>query len=383
MSQNVELKRAFKYLKPYIPRFLLAMFCMATYAVMDLYVLTVLNDFINTIFERSDTVDMLLKIALIIPLVYAVIGIADFGRSYLLNYIGENVIMDMRKELHSKLMSLSHSFYVLNSSAKMMSRVTNDLGAVKNAIVKVPATLTKELLIFIGMGIYVFYLNWKFALILVAALPVIVLPLYFFAKRIRKASRSGQQQMAEIYSSLQQMLNGFSVIRAYNSEEHEIKRFREDNKKFYNIALGISRVDARSAPIVEIIGACAIAAFLFIGGQDVINGVWSSGDFIVFFYAITKMYRPIKSFSNLNSQIQGGLASAERVFEVLDEKPKIYNSDKAKDLKPFSKDLVYKNINFGYNPDKTILKDFNLTIKRADSGYCRSGSGKTTIGNLL
>lgn len=384
-NKKVELKKLFKYLKPYIPRFMIAILCMVIYAVMDIYVLTVLNDFINKIFERNDTAVMLLRIALVFPVVYAVLGVAEYGRSYLLNYIGQNVIRDMRRELHSKLMSLSHDFYVENSSAKIMSRVTNDLGAVQNAIVKVPATITKELLVFVGVAIYVFYLNWQFALIVFAVLPLVAFPLIKLSKKMKRASTESQVQMAEIYSSLSQMLSGFSVIKAFGSEKHEISRFRKDNNRFYNIILRIIRIDARLAPLLEFIGALAAGVILFFGGRDVINGVWTPGDFMVFFYAITKMYKPIKSFASINSQIQNGLAGAERVFEIFDEKPSIHNNTEAVTLKSFNDSIVYKNVTFGYLSDKVILKNFNIEIKKGETiaivGH--SGSGKTTIANLL
>lgn len=384
-KKKSEISRLAQYLKPYIPRFLLAVLCMIIYAVMDIYVLTVLNNFINKIFLRTDTAQMLLKIALIFPVVYAVLGIADYGRSYLLNYIGQNVVMNIRKELHRKLMSLSHDFYVRNSSAKIMSRVTNDLSAVKGAIVKVPAAMTKELLTFAGVAIYVFYLNWKFALMVFIVLPLIAFPLIILSRRMKKASREGQQQMAEIYSSLSQMLNGFSVIKAFVSEKQEIQKFRKDNNKFYNIALRIIRIDARLSPMIEFIGALGAAVILFFGGRDVINGVWSPGDFLVFFYAITKMYKPIKSFASVNNLLQGALAGAERVFEILDEKPAIHNAADAKALKPFEKSIIYKDVTFGYDPEKTILEKFNITINRGETVAIvgHSGSGKTTVANLL
>ncbi|MDR1194872.1 MAG: ABC transporter ATP-binding protein/permease [Endomicrobium sp.] len=385
MKKKAEIKRLFKYLKPYIPRFFAAILFMILYAVMDVYVLTVLNNFINKIFLRNDTAEVLLKIALVFPVVYAVLGIADYGRSYLLNYIGQNVIRDMRKELHSKLMSLSHNFYVKNSSAKIMSRVTNDLGMVQNAIVRVPATVTKELLIFVGVGVYVFYLNWKFATALLLVLPLVALPLIALSRRMKKASLEGQSQTAEIYSSLSQMLNGFSVIKAFVNEKHEIQKFRKDNNKFYNIALNIIRIDARLAPMIEVIGACGAGVVLFFGGRDVINGVWSSGDFIVFFYAITKMYKPLKNFAEVNSQLQSGLAGAERVFEILDEKPSIKDKENAAILPSFKKSIIYKDVDFGYNADKLVLEKFNVEIKYGQTvafvGH--SGSGKTTIANLL
>ncbi|MDR2427109.1 MAG: ABC transporter ATP-binding protein/permease [Endomicrobium sp.] len=385
MKKKIEIKRLWKYLKPYIPRFIAAILFMIVYAVMDIYVLTVLNNFINKIFLRNDSAEMLLRAALIFPAVYVVLGISDYGRSYLLNYIGENVIRDMRKELHGKLISLSHSFYVENSSAKIMSRITNDLGLVQNAIVKVPATVTREFLIFIGVGIYIFYLNWRFAAVVLLILPIISFPLIVLSRRMKKAASEGQSQMAEIYSSLSQMLSGFSAIRAFCSERYEIQKFKEDNKRFYDIALNMIRIDARLAPMIEVIGAFAAGLILFFGGRDVINGVWTPGDFLVFFYAVTKMYKPVRSFSIVNNQLQSGLAGAERVFEILDKKPSIKDTENAVVVPPFKRSIIYKDVDFGYIPDKLVLKKFNIEIKNGQTvafvGY--SGSGKTTIANLL
>ncbi|MCL1972012.1 MAG: ABC transporter ATP-binding protein/permease [Endomicrobia bacterium] len=384
-KKKAEFKRLFKYLKPYIPRFIFALLFMVIYAVMDIYVLTVLNNFINKIFLRNDTAEMLLRIALIFPIVYAVLGITEYGRSYLLNYIAQNVVRDMRKDLHTKLMSLSHNFYVHTSSAKIMSRVTNDLGALHAAITRVPATITREFLIFVGVTIYIFYLNWKFALIVLIVLPLVAFPLVILSKKMKRAAVEGQQQMAEIYSSLSKMLNGFSVIRAFSSEKHEIQKFRSDNNKFYNIALRMIRIDSRLAPMIEFIGALAAGIVLFFGGRDVINGVWTPGDFLVFFYAITKMYKPIKNFASLNSQIQNGLAGAERVFEILDEQPSVRNISGATVLKPFKNSIVYKDVTFGYLKEKNILENFNITINKGEkiAVVGHSGSGKTTIANLL
>ncbi|AKL97837.1 ABC transporter ATP-binding protein [Endomicrobium proavitum] len=385
MKKKTKIKKLYEYLKPYKGRFIAALIFMILYAFFDWFVLTKLKDFINVIFERSDSVQMLLKIALLIPLIFAFTSICDYGRSYLLSYVGENVIKDLRLKLHNKLMSLSHDFYVRNSSAKMMSRVTNDLSIVSGAIVGVPSSLVKELLTFIFMAVYVFYLNWQFSLLVLVGLPLVAVPLYVFGKRLRKASKAGQQQTAEIYSSIHQMLNGFSVIKAFNTEKHEVARFQNENDKAYGISMGIVRVDARQSPFVEFIGGLAGALLLLLGGKDVISGVWSPGAFMVFFYAVTKMYKPIKNLAGVNSQIQNAISASERVFEVLDEVPSIKDAPGAAELKPFRNSIIYKDVTFGYTLEKDTIKNLNVEIKYGHTvafvGH--SGSGKTTLANLL
>ncbi|MDR2427108.1 MAG: ABC transporter ATP-binding protein/permease [Endomicrobium sp.] len=383
-NKNFGSKRLFKYLKPYMARFLIAVVFMSAFAGLATSLLAVLKKAIDGIFIDKDYL-MLAFAAISVPLIFTLKGLADYGRSYLLNYIGQNVIRDLRMELYEKLIFLSHDFYTHNSSAKIMSRVTNDLNALQTAIVRVPASLIKDILTFLGMLIAAFYLNWKFSLIVFIGFPIAAVPLIIFAKKIRKASRQGQKQMAEIYSSLMQMLLGFSLIKAYNTEKHEEKKFKEENDKFYDFVLRVIRVDARSSPIMNLIGAAAVAVVLFFGGVDVLNGVWTAGAFFAFIAAVGQMYEPIKNFSHVNSQIQAGLASAERIFKVLDEEPSIKDSRNAKILKPFEKSIVYRNVTFGYTTDKNILRDFNVTIKCGQSvafvGH--SGSGKTTIASLL
>ena len=370
------------------------MLSMGLFSLMNLASLWFIKNGIDGIFMRKEvhfmsytltSIDMLNLAVIAVPVIFALKGLGSYGRSYLLNYIGQNIIRVLRIELYDKLITLSHDFYVKNSSAKMMSRVTNDLGAMQLALVKVPPSILMDGLTFIFMIGTVFYLNWKFALVAFVGFPIAAIPLAMFSRKIRRASKEGQVQMAEIYSSLQQMLNGFSVIKAFDTEDHEHKRFKNDNDKFYHIAQRVIRVDARSSPIMEFMGAAAGAAILFLGGRDVINGVWTTGAFVTFLGAVFQMYQPIKNFANVNSQLQAALASSERVFEVLDQQPNIKDSQNAAVLKPFGKSIEYKDVTFGYIPEKDILKNFNVTINYGETvafvGH--SGSGKTTIANLL
>ena len=300
-------KRVVAYIKPYKVRFAWAMVCMCVFALMtSAYMLLIkllfdrilsnnppadnsaidkilnftgLSGWLNT----SDKMDMLLIVIILIPIVFAIKGLADYGKNYLLNYIGQNIIRLLRDQLYGKLIQLSHDFYVRNSSSKIMSRVTNDINALYTAVLKVPSCLIKDGLSVTAMICLLFYLHWKFALIGVVIVPLIILPLVQFARKMRKASKEGQIQMAEIYSSLQEMLSGFSVIKAFSQEDHEKMKFKKDNDAYYHIQQRLLRVDARSSPIMEALGSIVAAIVLWFGGREVLSGQWAPGSFIAFF----------------------------------------------------------------------------------------------------
>ncbi|MDD5021050.1 MAG: ABC transporter ATP-binding protein [Endomicrobiaceae bacterium] len=404
-------KRLIAYIKPYKVRFMWAMVCMCVFAAMtsgSMLLIKVLFDKVLTnnntgvadtsfitkmvnftgmgnLVNTADKMDMLLIIIVLIPIVFSIKSLADYGKNYLLNYIGQNIIRVLRDQLYGKLIHLSHDFYVRNSSSKIMSRVTNDINALYNAVLKVPSCLIKDGLTVIAMIILLFYLHWKFAFIAIVIVPVVTIPLIQFARKMRKASKEGQIQMAEIYSSLQEMLSGFSVIKAFCQEEHEKNKFKKDNDAYYHIQQRLLRVEARSSPIMEALGSFVAAVVLWFGGKEVLSGQWAPGSFIAFFGALFSIYQPLKSFAQLNSTIQQAITASERVFEILDEKPTIFDKLHATVMPKFSNKIEYKNVSFSYGTGKQILNSINVTIPsgKTFAFVGASGSGKTTIANLL
>ena len=252
-------------------------------------------------------------------------------------------------------------------------------------MVKVPPTILRDSLIIIGMIGGLFYLHWKYAFFIVVVLPVLGIPLAQFARKLRKASKDSMVQISEIYTSLQEMLSGFTVIKSFCREKHEEKRFAVNNKDYYNVQQRIVRVDARTTPVMEVLSMTGVSIVLWFGGKDVINGAWTLGDFTAFILAVQQMYQPIKNFSQLNSTIQQAVSASERVFEILDEESKIFNLPDAKNIDVFSNDIVYKNVSFEYEQSKSILKNINIDIKKGQTVAFvgSSGSGKSTIANLL
>ncbi|MCB4790749.1 MAG: ABC transporter ATP-binding protein/permease [Elusimicrobia bacterium] len=378
------LKRLIDYLKPHMNRFLLSLFCMAIFSAITGATMWIVKNMVDKIFIARDT-KMLYILTAMIPVAFFLKGIAGYGQNYLMYYITQNIIKTLRNELYEKLITLSHSFYVKNSTSKLMARVTNDVQVLSNALFRVPPSIIRDGLTVIFMIGIIFYLNWRFATLSLIIFPVASIPLSGFARKMRNASREGQKQMAEVYESLQETLSGINVIKAFIKEDDEIKRFHKENEDFYQTQQKFIRVDARSSPIMEFIGAVAVAFVLWFGGMDVINGVWTPGSFFAFLTAAFSIYQPLKNFASTNSLIQQAIAGAERIFEILDEKPTIVDNDGAVTLQPFKASIVYDNVTFHYPEKENVLSKINLSINQGDiiAVVGPSGSGKTTLANLL
>src|SRR3989339_170412 len=343
-----------EYLNPHMKRFVIALLCMAFFSALNGANMWVIKIIFDRILYSKD-MTALYMITLLIPAMFLVKGLAGYGQNYLMYYITQNIIRQLRNELQNKLISLSHDFFSRNSSARLMARVTNDVVALENALFRVPPNIIRDGLTVIVMIGALFYLHWKFALISLVVFPVAALPLSQFAKKMRSASRQGQKQMGEGYSSLQEMLNGISVIKAFIQEKAEMERFSRENEKYYHTQQKFIRVDARSSPIMELIGALGVSFVLWYGAKDVISGVWTAGSFVAFMTAAFSMYQPLKNFSQTNSLIQQAHAGTERIFEILDEKPTITDLPAAAALPGFSSAITYENVTFHYPEKKNIL----------------------------
>ena len=272
----MDYKRLIKYAMPYKMRFVLAMVCMGIYSAVAALLVYLSKIIMDGVFVDKD-IKILALLVLCMPVIYAIKGLADYGRCYFLNYVAQNAIKDLRQDLCVKLLSLSHSFYVKNTSSKVMSRITNDINALQEALIKVPPTIIRDSLVIIGMIGGLFYLHWRYAFIIVVVLPVLGLPLAQFARKLKKASKDSMVQISEIYTSLQEILSGFSVIKSFCKEEHEEKRFAVNNKEYYNVQQRITRVDARTTPVMEFLSMTGVAVVLWFGGKDVIDGVELGG----------------------------------------------------------------------------------------------------------
>lgn len=378
-------KRLLSYVKPYKLRFAESMVCMIFVAALTAISMYILKDVVDKILIEKNT-KMLLLICVVVPLIYMFKGLFAYGQTYLMGYIGQKVVLNIRNQLYEKLQRLSLDFYNKNSTGEIMSRLTNDIYALREAIVRVPACIIRDGFTIIFLTILLFYLHWKFAFIAVFIFPLTSLPIVKFGRKLRRVGRQGQKKMGDIYSILQETVTGVKIVKAFNMEKHEIEKFAQENRNFFSIIMRSMRVEALTSPVMEFLGALGVAFIIWYGGRDVIRGLWTAGAFFAFVGAAFSAYNPIKSFSKMNNKIQQAIAAAERIFQILDEKITVIEKEKAYPLTSFKKEIIYKDLFFGYNSStEDVLKNVNFTVKKGEivAFVGPSGAGKTSIVNLL
>jgi subfamily B ATP-binding cassette protein MsbA len=230
----------------------------------------------------------------------------------------------------------------------------------------------------------IFYRDWKLAIIALVVFPLAVLPIVKFGKKLRSYSTRSQSAMADITTILLETFTGTRIVKAFNMEDHERRRFANINRRLFGILVKAVRVRALSHPLMEFLGGVGIAFIVFYGGYNVIQGAATPGTFFSFLAALLMLYEPVKRLSGINNTVQQGLAAASRIFEVLDTVPEICNQPGARVLASVSQGIEYRGVSFKYE-EEWVLKNINLSIRVGEmvAFVGASGGGKTTLVNLL
>jgi subfamily B ATP-binding cassette protein MsbA len=230
----------------------------------------------------------------------------------------------------------------------------------------------------------VFYQNWKLAIIAVAVLPLAFYPLVRFGKRLRKLARKRQETVGNLSTVLHESFTGVRIVKAFTMEDHEKRRFADQNQGVLRYQLKALRIDALSSPLMEFIGAIGISAIIGYGGYQVVNGTSTPGTFFSFLGALLMLYKPVKSLNKLNSTLQTGIASMVRVYEILDQKSNIVEKPGAVVLERAEGAVEFRDVSFAYD-SVPVLKDINIRVRPGEiiALVGSSGGGKTTLVNLI
>jgi len=338
---------------------------------------------LDDVFFKKD-LTMLKLIPLAIVGLFVLKGLFDYGQAYLMSYVGQRIIADLREKIYNHLQSLSLSFFTRNPTGVLMSRITNDVGLVQGAVTEAVTGLLKDLFTIVGLVGVVFYRDWRLAIVALVVFPLAVYPIVRFGKKLRSYSTRSQTAMGDISTILMETISGNRIVKAFNMEDYERARFAKENRKLFGILMKSVRVRAVSHPLMETLGGLGIAFIVFYGGYNVIKGVATPGTFFSFLAALLMLYEPVKRLSGVNNTIQQGLAAASRVFEVLDTVPEIRSEPGAKVLTSISKRIEYRDVSFKYEQDR-VLRNINLRIRVGEvvAFVGASGGGKTTLVNLL
>ena len=376
--------RILSYIKPYLPRLIAAAICTVLAAAGNLYVPWIIKDVIDSVLAEKNA-EMLNIIAAGIIIIFFIRGVCFYGQNYLMSYVGERVIIDIRSAVYEKLQRLSVSFYDKNKTGTIMSYVTNDVSALQAAMVQNTIDMITEGSVLIGSITAMVYLDWKLTLFTFCTFPFVLWLMDFFGKRIRKSGRRIQECTADITSILQETVSSARVIKSFVREDYEIKRFCNQNFANFRANMKNAQLMALLTPVIEFVAAIGVTAIIWYGGHGVINGDLTAGSLVAFLVYAVNISNPVKRLTRVVGSIQKALAAAQRVFDVLDMKEEIAEIPGAKALPQIEGSVEFKDVSFAYDKGEPVLKDVSF---KAEPGEViaivgPSGAGKSTIANLL
>lgn len=376
--------RALKYIKPYWKRGLAAGICTIIAAGGTAYLPFVIKDMVDQVLSEKNTT-MLNWIVLSIIVVFVIRGIAYYGQSYLMNYVGQRVIIDIRKAVFEKLQRLSMSFYDKHKTGTIMSYVTNDVSALQSAMVDNVVEMITETVILVASIVMMIYLDWKLFLVTFATFPVVLFFIDSFGKRIRKSGSRIQEAAADITSVLQEVASSPRVIKSFVREGYEVERFDKENMNNFRANMKYAQLSSTLTPTIEFVAAVGVSIILWYGGNSVINGSITAGSLVAFLTYAVNISNPIKRLSRVIGNIQKALAAAQRVFDVLDLPEDIKNAPDAKALSKVKGDVRFNDVSFAYNENEEVLSHVSFEVKPGEmvAFVGPSGAGKSTVASLL
>lgn len=377
-------RRVLSFLRPYRPTFIAALLAMILFGASDGGVPVLVKYTLDRIFsEQNRTYLYLLPVILI---AFAVIrAVCDFAQQYLMGKVGHNIVRDMRTNLNKVLLQLPPSYFLNISPADLLSRITSDVILVRTILTESVSAVIRDTIRILALIVAALYLDPVLALIAILFFPMGVLPVIRIGKKMRKLGRMGQDAVGTLSSLLQETVVGNRVVKIFCRERYEEERFHDENERLNRTFIKSEKARALSGPINEVLASLAISGVLIYGGTSVIHGTRTQGDFIAFLVSVFLLYEPFKRLSKVHTSIQQGMAGAERIFEILDEKPSIQDPPDPLPL-PDSNLLEFRNVTFTYpGAEQPALEEISIEIeegkKTALVGF--SGAGKSTLIDLI
>jgi subfamily B ATP-binding cassette protein MsbA len=334
--------------------------------------------------EKLDRDSLLAALPLFILGVALVKGISYFGQFYLMGMVGQRVVADLRDRMFDRLTSLSPTYFQRTPTGQILSRFTNDVYAIEQAVTYTVATYLRDGLQVAVLLVLAFILDWQLALITFVVMPLAIFPIVHFGKRLKQVSSESQSSLGNIADRLHETIRGMRIIQVFNAENFERGRFHQESQGYFRIMHRSFMVRALQSPVMEFLGAFGLAATIWYAGSRVTAGSLDPGHFVSFFAAVLMLYNPTKSLGRIGDLAAAGVAAAERVFVLLDEPDEIQERPGAVAIKTFEREIVFDRVSFSYGTVE-VLKGVSFAARRGEvlAIVGASGAGKSTLVNLI
>lgn len=381
---KIAVREFLKVLRPYRKYIFLSILCMIGFSAFTSFAAYLVKPVLDDVFFNKD-IRKLFFMPVVILVVFFIKGLFQWGSDYFLQAAGLSIVADLRGRLFSHLTFMPVSFFDKQSSGELISRITNDVQEIQEAVSRAVTGLVRDVFTIVGLTGVIFYQNWRLALIAMCVLPIAFCPLFIFGKLLRRFAHNSQQSMAKLASIIHETFRGIRIVKAFCREDHEIEKFTKQNREFLSYAKKLAFIDAMASPLMESIGSIGVAAIIGYGGYQVITGKATPGSFFSFLGAMILIYRPVKSLSRMNTYIQRGMASLERVYAILGQSKGVEAGIVLSDSPKINGSVEFRNVSFSYDGVTPALSNISFRVEPGEivALVGPSGSGKTTLANLI
>ncbi|HWZ46088.1 MAG TPA: ABC transporter ATP-binding protein [Candidatus Saccharimonadales bacterium] len=409
-----QLLRLLGYMRPYLPQFLASVVLMAVVGLMDAFRILLMGPMLGSVLNPAKQTDSIrltsfpgssyvlylehfiprnfhnVMTVVAVALVGSTIikGVCDYLGTYLVNYAGLGMITDLRNKLYNRILWRSASFYSRNTTGTLVSTVINDVEKIQVSLSTVTAEFLQQFFTLIFTVAVVIAKGRQLAWVLVLFIPIAMISVFRIGRRVQQTTRKGQDKLADIQNILQETITGNRIVKAFGMERWESQRFFGAARKLFKANLRSVRAQAISSPMMEIIGAIGVAALLKLGRVLIQKEVFvENSDFLVFIFAVFKLYDPIRKFAVFNNSYRQSMGASSQIFKFMDEEDEVLEKPAALTLPPFRESVRFEDVGFSYgeNGNATILRNVNLEVRAGEivAIVGSSGAGKSTLVQLI
>ena len=317
-------------------------------------------------------------------LIFVLKAMTLYGREYLMNDVGQRVVMDIRIVLYDHMQRMSLRTLHASRVGELMSRITGDVATLQNLVTNTFVELVFNAVTFVGMFLFILFINWRLTLLIIVVLPAVGWLLVFAGRRLRRAGHRVQERLADLTAVAAEAFSAIRVVRAFATEEQELERFRRGNVENFEALLRAVRIQASLSGVIEVFLICALAVVFWFGGRSVIGGALSPGELIAFIGYIAFMVQPIRTVMSRMGSLQTGLAATERIFAMLNTPTE--STDRTRtDPGRLRGEVVFEDVRFSYTEGQEILKGISLSVRPGERVAIvgPTGSGKSTLVDLI
>ncbi len=377
-------RRLLGYVRPYWRWMLVAVVGLVISALLGLVLPLVVRNLVDFVLVEKAYAD-LNRVTAGLLVVFLFQALFSFIQQIALAYAGEHAVADIRIDTFTHLQALPLSFYADRRTGELVSRITNDVSLLQQAITTNLVVLLRQIITIIGAAVLLFWLDWRLTLIILLVVPVITLTMVQLGNRIRVASVAVQDALAEVAGGVEETTRAVRIVKSFAREPYEIGRFTDQVMELFRAAMHRARIHALLAPLIGLIASAAITGILYYGGSQVIAGNLTPGDLIAYLIYTVMIASPIAIMADLYGQFQAAIGASQRLFELLDKPSDIVELPNAATLPPVAGEVVFDGVSFRYTEAVGVLNGVSF---RAEPGQIialvgPSGAGKSTLVNLI